>query len=84
MVVVSIYSALCLIAAVPFGFALSRYLTGRMPERPRPTVVPEEYARYRQPGEVPAVILAEREVRQTYERLFPLYDTPDPVKPAHR
>ncbi|MEU5660048.1 hypothetical protein ABZ802_31185 [Streptomyces sp. NPDC047737] len=84
MVIVLIYFALCLIAAAPFGFALSRCLLGRMPHRPRPAVVPEEWARYRMPGQVPAVVRAELVVRQAYPHLAALYDTPTAPDPAHR
>ncbi len=41
MVVVLAYAVICLLLAAPFGVALWRYLTGRMPP------LPEEYARYR-------------------------------------
>ncbi|MFF2731748.1 hypothetical protein ACFVS9_28055 [Streptomyces sp. NPDC058008] len=41
MVVVSIFAVVFLLLAAPFGVALWRHLTGRMPP------LPEEYARYR-------------------------------------
>ena len=78
MVVVSIYLVLCVLAAAPFGVALSRLLLGRMRE------VPHEYARHRRPDLVPAVVLAELEVRQTYPHLADLYEVPTLSEPAHR
>lgn len=41
MAVVLTYAVICLLLAAPFGVALWRHLTGRMP------AVPAEYARYR-------------------------------------
>ena len=78
MVVVSIYLVLCLLAAAPFGFALSRLLAGRM------RGVPYEYARHRRPDLVPAVVLAELEVRYAYPRIAALYEVPTQSESAHR
>jgi hypothetical protein len=78
VVVVSVYLVLCALAAVPFGVALSRLLLGRMRE------VPFEYARHRRQDLVPAVVLAELEVRHAYPRIAALYEVPTQSEPAHR
>ena len=63
---------LCLLAAAPFGHALSRFLLGRMPP------VPVEYARYR-PARHPAVLTAEDVVTGAYRDLADLYPDPNPT-----
>ncbi|MFI6653266.1 hypothetical protein ACIBI8_37460 [Streptomyces sp. NPDC050529] len=49
----------------------------------RPRRLPEPYVRYR-PEYHPAVVLAELEVRQTYQDLAGLYDTPTLSGPPAR
>lgn len=51
--------------------------------RARPRKLPAPYVQYR-PERNPAVILAEREIRQTYRALAPLYDTPTLSGPPAR
>lgn len=77
MVAVLSAAAMCLLLASPFGVALWRHLTGRMPTPPEP------YVRHR-PAQHPAVVLAELEVRQTYPRLATLHEVPTLSEPAHR
>lgn len=64
---VVLYLVLSLLAAAPFGWALSRFLLGRMP------AVPVEYARYG-PDRHPAVLNAEDVVAGAY-----LYPDPNPT-----
>lgn len=70
--VVLVFLVLCLVAAAPFGYGLSRFLLGRMPA----PGLPAEYARYR-PDRHPAVHTAEDLVAATYRDLADLY--PDPT-----
>ncbi|MFG2540712.1 hypothetical protein ACGFU4_36280 [Streptomyces sp. NPDC048511] len=77
MVAVLSAVAVCLLVASPFGVALYRHLTGRMPAPPEP------YVRHR-PAQHPAVILAELEVRQTYPHIAALYEVPTQSEPAHQ
>jgi len=70
--VVLLCAAVCLLAAAPFGHALSRFLLGRMP------AVPVEYARYR-PNQHPAVLDAENVIAGAYRDLAYLYPDPNPT-----
>ena len=72
MAVVLLYAGVCLLAASPFGFALSRYLRGQMRELPAP------YVLYR-PAQHPAVLTAEDLVAGAYRDLADLYPDPDPT-----
>ncbi|MGW1814178.1 hypothetical protein ACWCQM_11530 [Streptomyces sp. NPDC002125] len=77
MVAVLSAVAMCLLVASPFGVALYRHLTGRMPAPPEP------YVRHRH-AQHPAVVLAELEVRQAYPDLAALYEVPTQSEPARR
>jgi hypothetical protein len=77
MVAVVSAVAVCLLLASPFGVALYRHLTGRMPAPPEP------YALHR-PDRHPAVAVAELEVRQSYPHLAALYEVPTQSEPAHQ
>lgn len=77
MVAVLSYLAVCLLVASPFGVALWRHLSGRMPAPPVP------YVRCR-PERDEHVAVAESAVYAAYRDLAPLYDTPTVTGPPAR